>query len=352
MKSILDLARPEIRAMTPYSSARREQSDGKIWLNANENPWSPSPEDELNRYPDPQPQELLKCLSKLYQVTPEHLLVARGSDEIIDLLLRVFCTAGKDAIVICPPTYGMYKIAAIIQNAAVVEIPLLKDQGFALDSKKILANWQPNIKLIFLCSPNNPTGNVLSRDEILNLCRQLADKALIVVDEAYIEFAAVPSLIQSIPDYSNLVILRTLSKAYGLAGIRCGTMIANPIVVQLLQQVLAPYPIPRPVANMTSQLITEEMLEKVKQRIQVLLQQREWLYQQLNQLSFVEQIWPSAANFILLKVNHAEKILTVCQQRGIVIRDRSRDYGLNNCIRITVGTPEENQLLMEGLKHA
>lgn len=350
MKEILNLARPEIVAMTPYSSARVEQKNGEIWLNANENPWDA--EGLFNRYPDQQPQALLEKLSALYQVKKEKILVGRGSDEAIDLLVRVFCAAGKDAIMITPPTYGMYKVSAIIQNAAIVEVPLLKEQGFALDISAILTNWQPNIKLIFLCSPNNPTGNLLDKNSILYLCQQLKDKALIVVDEAYIDFANVESLISEIDHYSNLVLLRTLSKAHGLAGIRCGTVIASPVIIQLLKQVIAPYPVPRPVADLICQRLTSENIQEVNRQVKLLIQQRDLLIHFLSTLSYVEKIWPSKANYILFKVKNAKKILDYCLTKGVVIRDRSRDCGLENCIRITIGTPIENQQLMKVLKDA
>lgn len=349
MKFILDLARPEIREMTPYSSARREQMNGKVWLNANENPWSNS-EDSFNRYPEPQPQDLLNALAKLYHVIPEQLLVGRGSDEIIDLLLRVFCTAGKDAIMICPPTYGMYKIAAVIQNAGIVSVPLLKEQNFSLDMPAILQAWQPRIKLIFLCSPNNPTGNVFAEANVLSLCQQFSEKALIIVDEAYIEFSNAISLTKHINDYPNLVIMRTLSKSHGLAGVRCGSVIANPTVIQLLQKVIAPYPIPVPVAKIITEYLTPDNFIKMQQCVEQLKQQRKILENFLSTLPAVKKLWPSDANFLLMEVDDAELMMQQCQAYGIVIRDRSRDYGLKNCIRITIGTPEENQLLMKILR--
>lgn len=345
MKSLLALARPDIRAMTPYSSARNEQSIGEIWLNANENPWVDNAA-ALNRYPEPQPTQLLAKLSELYQIPVERLLVGRGSDEAIDLLLRVFCAAGQEGILICPPTYGMYQISAQIQQASITRVPLLTTKQFALDIEAVLAAWRPNIKLIFLCSPNNPTGNLLETHAILQLCQQLTDKALVVVDEAYIEFASQPSLAAQLENCSNLVILRTLSKAYGLAGVRCGVVAAHPVIIQLLRQVLAPYPIPRPVVDIVLAHLTPEKLRATQERIQILIQQRQYLWQALQKMSFVTEIWPSEANFILMRTTNAAQIYQHCLSHGVVLRDRSRELGLDNCIRISVGTPEENQRLL------
>lgn len=348
MKKIIDLARPEIRAMTPYSSARREQQAANVWLNANENPWDN--EDLLNRYPEPQPQELVKLLSNLYQVNPGQLLVTRGSDEAIDLLVRVFCAAGKDSILITPPTYGVYEIAATIQNAGIVRTPLLSENDFALDISALIKAWNPAVKLIFLCSPNNPTGNLLGKNNILQICKELKDKALIIVDEAYIEFAAIESLAKEIDNFSNLVVLRTLSKAHGLAGVRCGVALANPTVIQLLQQVIAPYPIPRPVANIICEFLQKKSNETQKQ-VQQIIAQREWLSGEISRLTFVQKVWASQANFIIFRVEDAQKIMQLCYANGISIRDRSQETGLMNCVRISVGTPTENQLFLKVLKN-
>lgn len=350
MKSILNLARPEIVAMTPYSSARVEQNEGRVWLNANENPWDSL--ELLNRYPDSQPQELVAKLCALYEVELNQILVTRGSDEAIDLLLRVFCNAGKDAIMITPPTYGMYKVSANIQNAAVIEVPLLKAQGFALDTDLLLASYLNNIKLIFLCSPNNPTGNLLEKDDILRLCQQLKNQCLVIIDEAYLEFSEATSLISELPTNENLVVLRTLSKAHGLAGVRCGSVIAHPVIIQLLKQVIAPYPIPRPVANIICQNLTSSRIDETHKAVETIKQQRNMLFNYLQALTYVEKVWPSEGNFILFKVNNAKALLNFCQLQGVVIRDRSRDYDLDNCVRITIGTPEENQILMKVLKDA
>ncbi|HXD38115.1 MAG TPA: aminotransferase class I/II-fold pyridoxal phosphate-dependent enzyme, partial [Rhodanobacter sp.] len=243
--SVLDLARPDIRAMQPYSSARMEASGGKVFLNANESPWKSLGDDlGCNRYPDPQPAALIDTLAALYGVQRDQLLVGRGSDEAIDLLVRAFCRAGEDAILIQPPTFGMYAVCAHIQNAAVIEVALAAD--FALDVDAVLAAVTPAVKLVFICSPNNPTGQTVPRAAVERLVQALAGRAVLVVDEAYVEFAEADSVADLIGQYDNLAILRTLSKAWALAGARVGTLLAHADVIALLRRIMPPYPLPLP----------------------------------------------------------------------------------------------------------
>jgi histidinol-phosphate aminotransferase len=341
---LLALARPELVAMSAYRSARSEATQGEIWLDANENPWHDAC---YNRYPEPQPYALISHLSGLYAVKPEQLLLTRGSDEGIDLLVRLFCRAIQEQVMICPPTYGMYKIAATIQGAGVIEIPLLKQQNFALDLTTMLTVWQPSIKLIFLCSPNNPTGNLLAAADILTLCKKLAGKSIIIVDEAYVEFATHASLTSCLPAYPNLVVLRTLSKAYGLAGLRCGATIAHTSIIQLLKKIIAPYPIPQPIATMACQQIS---IDHVAKQLTILKQERERLFYFLSSLTLVKKVWPSEANFLLFEAMNAKVLLDTCLRNGIVLRNRSDQYNLTDCIRITIGSPDQNTLLMEVLR--
>lgn len=343
---LVKLARPELVAMKAYSSARSEASGGRVFLDANENPWN---ESVYNRYPEPQPEVLVSKLSALYGVRAEQLLLTRGSDEGIDLLIRLFCRAGVDKILVCPPTYGLYQVAARIQGAGVVEVPLVKKRDFALDTSGVLASFQPSVKLLFLCSPNNPTGNLLVESEILALCSVLTGKAIVIVDEAYIEFSLRESLTRRLGDYSNLVILRTLSKAYGLAGIRCGVTLAHPEVIQLLKKLIAPYPIPQPISSLVLQNLN---CEGVKKQVAVLREEREKLARFLENLAFVKKVWKSDANFLLFEAKAAKLILDLCLQNGLVLRDRGRESQLANCIRATIGSPSENQFLMEVLSRA
>jgi histidinol-phosphate aminotransferase len=247
---------------------------------------------------------------------------------------------------ICPPTYGMYKVAAVIQGAGVVEVPLIKENDFSLDITAILQKWQPGIKLIFLCSPNNPTGNLLSATDILSLCQQLAGKAIIVVDEAYMEFSAGESLINYLADYSNLVVLRTLSKAYGLAGIRCGATIANPVIIQLLRKIIAPYPIAQPIIDICRQRLT---VPHPGEQVKIINEEKEKLAAFLARLAFVKKVWPSHANFLLFEVADVKKVMAVCLSQGIVLRDRSSEYNLSHCLRVTIGMPVENKILRKAL---
>ena len=244
--SVLDLARPEIRAMQPYSSARMEASGGRVLLNANESAWAPPGDHGLhcNRYPDPQPRELVDALAALYGVRPGQVLVGRGSDEAIDLLVRAFCRAGEDAIAIQPPTFGMYAVCAHVQGAQVLETPLADD--FTLDVDALLAALTPAVKLVFVCTPNNPTGQLIAPAQLEQLAQALAGRALLVVDEAYLEFADAASAATLLDRHEHLAVLRTLSKAWALAGARIGTLLANEAVIGLLRRIMAPYPLPRP----------------------------------------------------------------------------------------------------------
>lgn len=351
IKNILNLARSEVRSMQAYSSARNEASEGKIWLNANENPWSLSENERLNRYPDPQPVELVNKFCQLYGSKPDELLVTRGSDEGIDVLMRTFCVAGEDSVLICPPTYGMYKVSAIIQNAAIIEVPLIKKNlCFSLDVTKIVKLATDKVKIIFLCSPNNPTGNLLDEQSIIQLCT-LCKTTIIVVDEAYLEFSKTESVGRFIENYPNLVVLRTLSKAYGLAGLRCGAVLANAEIIALLKKVIAPYPISAPIINVVNDCLSESNLLKIEKQINCLLDEKRILSDFLKQQACVDGVFPSDSNFLLVKFNNSKVIFDLLIKHGIVVRDRSNEYGLNNCLRITVGSEKENAILKEVLKN-
>lgn len=347
---VLSLLRPEILALSPYSSARKESSGGRIWLDANENPLTPSTgKPLLNRYPEPQPADLIARLAAYYAVAENNILVTRGSDEGIDLLLRAFCRAGQDAILITPPTYGMYAVSAAIQNARVVAVPLLADKNFALNPEAVLAAITPSVKLVFLCSPNNPTGALLARGDVLQLVQELLSKAVVVVDEAYLEFAGTPSLTQELAGNPNLVVLRTLSKAFGLAGIRCGVTIASPTLISVLQKIIAPYPVPTPVLEAALAAITTDGITAAQRSVQGLIAERIRVTARLATLPCVRRLWPSDSNFILFEVTDSARVMSATRAVGVVLRDRSRDYGLTNCVRMTMGTPDENNAALEAI---
>ncbi|HSQ68709.1 MAG TPA: histidinol-phosphate transaminase, partial [Steroidobacteraceae bacterium] len=302
----------------------------------------------LNRYPEPQPAALLERLALLYGVPPERILAGRGSDEAIDLLVRAFCRAGQDAVVICPPTFGMYRVAARIQGADVIEVPLLAEK-FALNLPAVTAAGLA-AKMVFLCSPNNPTGNLLAEQDILALARELAGSALVVVDEAYVEFADQPSLARHLDALPNLVVLRTLSKAYALAGSRCGAMLAAPEIVALLRRIIPPYAISSTTVDEVIALTEAPQRTLGAARIATLLEERELLDRRLSRLPAVSRVFPSDANFLLVQCNDPAHVLSAARSVGLLLRDFSRAPGLEGCVRITVGTPEQNQRLLGALE--
>lgn len=348
--SVLDLARAEIRAMQPYSSARMEASGGQILLNANESSWPPAgdPRGDCNRYPEPQPAALIDALSSLYGVPADLLLVGRGSDEAIDLLVRAFCRAGEDAILIQPPTFGMYSVCARIQNAAVVEVALNAD--FTLDAEALLAAVTPAVKLVFVCTPNNPTGQQVPRDIVERLAVALHDRAVLVVDEAYIEFTEAQSAIALIDRHDNVAVLRTLSKAWALAGARIGSLIANAEIITLLRRIMAPYPLPSPCVNAALAALSAAGRQQASEHIATVRVQRELMTGALSTLAGVLEVLPSHANFVAVRFDEPGVVYQRLLAAGIVVRDVRRYPNLGNALRITIGTPEENARVLDVLQ--
>ncbi|GLQ98686.1 histidinol-phosphate transaminase [Dyella mobilis] len=348
--SVLDLARPEIRSMQPYSSARTEAGGGQIMLNANESPWAPNGDEGLgcNRYPDPQPEALLQTLAALYGVRRNQLCVGRGSDEMIDLLIRAFCRAGEDAIVIQPPTFGMYSVCARIQNAAVIEVPLAED--FSLDVDALLAAVTPAVKLVFLCTPNNPSGRSIPRAEIERVAQALAGRALLVVDEAYVEFSDQRSVVDLIDRYEHLAVLRTLSKAWALAGARIGSLLANAEVIELIRRIMPPYPLPLPCVAAALVELSPTGQASANEKIGIVRAQRLLMSKALAQVPGVREVLPSAANFLAVRFDDAASVYRQLQQAGIVVRDIRRYPNLHDALRITLGTPAENARVLSVLK--
>lgn len=348
--SIVELARPEIRAMQPYSSARMEASGGAILLNANESSWAPPGDDalECNRYPDPQPAALIEALATLYGVRPTQVLVGRGSDEAIDLLVRAFCRAGEDAIAIQSPTFGMYAVSARIQNAAVVEIPLAED--FSLDVDAVLAALTPAVKLVFVCTPNNPTGQKVTQAQVERLAQALSGRALLVADEAYIEFSDTPSVAPLVDRYENLAVLRTLSKAWALAGARIGTLLANEDVIALLRRIIAPYPLPRPCVALALRALSTVGQAEASQHIATVREQRERMATALAALPGVREVLPSQANFLAVRLDDPAAVYQRLLAAGIVVRDVRRYPRLGDALRLTIGTAEENDRVLAVLQ--
>ena len=344
-----ELARPEVLALTPYASARALADSAGLLLNANENPWPPAADGglELNRYPDPQPEDLRSELAQRFAVADGQILITRGSDEAIDLLIRAFCRAGEDRVLICPPCFGMYGLSARIQGAKVIEVPLI-DQGGAwvLDSDRVAA--ADSTKITFLCSPNNPTGNEIPVETVQALCQARRGQGLVVVDEAYIEFSDAASMARLIKDHDNLVILRTLSKAYALAGCRIGTLIAHPAVVGLLRRIIAPYPLPTPSVAAARQALADP--RRLQDQLDVLRRSKDDLVAALRELPGVIRLWIGRANFVLIRVDSASDLVDAASEQGIRLRNQSAQHGLDNCVRITIGTPDETARLIAFLQ--
>ncbi|MEE9452283.1 MAG: histidinol-phosphate transaminase [Gammaproteobacteria bacterium] len=360
MKSISKLIRDDLQGFAEYRSAEKENAEGdgnksgRIWLNANELPWSvveSVPENtHLNRYPEQQPAELLELLAKNYGVSTDHLLLSRGSDDAIDLLVRLFCNPKLDSVMICPPTFGMYEVAVKIQGANLFSVPLIRSQDFQLDLTKILEAWRSHIKIIFINSPNNPTGNLISVDDIAVLCKTLSGKAIIVVDEAYIEFAEAESAIKLLDKYENMVVLRTLSKAYGLAGARCGITFSSHEVVTWLRKVMPPYPLASLTIDAVIKTFEPENIARINAYIKTVEAERDKLYEAFKEIPSITKVWPSRANFILVETFNVEKFIDYCVKQGIIVRNVSHHESLTNCVRISIGTPEQNAQLLDILK--
>jgi histidinol-phosphate aminotransferase len=349
MNPVLALARPDILELQPYQHAKWDPSLER--MHANEMPWRAQGDNTqagLNRYPEPQPHALVERMARLYSVPAANVLVGRGSDEAIDLLVRAFCRAGQDQVVITPPTFGFYKVAARIQGAGVIEVPLIGDR-FALDLPAVLEAGR-RAKIVFLCSPNNPTGNLIDEAALLEVCRSLADRALVCVDEAYIEFASRASLTSRLAEFPNLVILRTLSKAYALAGARLGTLIACEAIVALLKRIIPPYAIPASTVEEVLALTEAPQRAMAAARIRALLDERARAEPRLAAMSNVVRVFPSDANFLLVQFRDARRALEAGKGVGLLVRDFSSAPGLEGCLRISIGTPEQNERLLAALE--
>ena len=344
-----NLLRENIKKLVPYSSARDEYKGTQgIFLDANENSLG-SPIDDItenvNRYPDPQQLELKQKLSKIKGVPVETIFLGNGSDEAIDILYRAFCEPGKDKAIVCPPTYGMYEVSAAINDVEVKKVNLTAET-FQLNTEKIISAIDEKVKLVFLCCPNNPTGNGVKWVDIKRILENY--NGIMVIDEAYINFASYKSLIAELPNYPNLVILQTLSKAWGMAGLRVGMAFASKQIIDVFNKIKPPYNI-----NVVSQQLAKEALENVEQVngfIKEIVEEREKLSASLKEFAFVKKIYSSEANFLLVKVEDAKKLFLYLQERQIIVRDRSKAPLCEGCLRITVGTKEENKKLIQILK--
>ena len=351
---ILALVREDLRDFAGYSSARSARLQGEIWLNANESAWANAADADAacRRYPDPQPAALRDALCALYGVRPEQLLVGRGSDEAIDLLVRATCAPGRGAVLVTPPVFGMYAVSARLQGAPLVEVPLRDDPGEGLVpdveavAREALAR---SARLVFLCSPSNPGGAAIRLESIAKLVRRLADRALVVVDEAYGEFSDVPSATSLLGEFPNLVVLRTLSKAHALAAARIGVAIAAPELISVLRRCQAPYPVPGPVAWIGVEALSPDALAQTRERIAQVRAERERLRAALSGLPGIRRVYPSQANFLLVRFEDADAAFAALLAAGIVVRDQRAAPSLGDALRITVGTPAQNDRVLETL---
>ncbi|WP_300614670.1 histidinol-phosphate transaminase [Dokdonella sp.] len=348
--SLLARARPELAAFTPYASARRSGFEARIRLEANECPWSGDEEASgLNRYPSPQPDALRARLGALYDAPPSRLWIGRGSDEAIDLLLRAFCRPGRDNVVALAPTFGMYRIGAQLQGAEYRALALDGEADFALDPDALLALADDDTKLVVVCSPNNPTGTLYHGDVLGELAARLAGRALLVVDEAYVEFAGVASAAGLIGRHPNLAVLRTLSKVHALAGARVGTLVAAEEVIDLVGRIAAPYPLPTPSVRAALAALDDDAVARTERRVGVLVAERARLAHALASAPDVRRLWPSAGNFLLVRFADADAAFARLLAAGILVRNVSKQAGLEQCLRITVGAPDENDAVLAAL---
>ncbi len=333
--------RPNIRALEPYSSARDEfKGEASVYLDANENPYN----QPYNRYPDPMQWRLKERIAEIKSVPKESILLGNGSDEPIDLIIRAFCEPGKDSILTIEPTYGMYQVAAEVNNICCKKVKLTAD--FQMDLPELLAAIDSTVKVIYICSPNNPTGDSLKRDDIFKVLDSFA--GIVVVDEAYIDFSSLPSLSKDLDRYANLVVLQTLSKAWGAAGIRLGMAFASQEIIAMLNKIKYPYNV--------NQLTQEKALEildnqgRMKEQLSEILKERTRLQKELEALPLIKTVYPTDANFILVKVDDANGVYKQLAAEGIIVRNRNKVTLCANCLRITVGTPEEDNILLNALK--
>lgn len=342
--NIHTLLRPHIANLTPYSSARDEYSGKEgIFLDANENPIGSITEASYNRYPDPYQTALKEKISEIKNVPASQIFLGNGSDEAIDLLFRAFCNPGRDNIIILPPTYGMYEVSAEINDVAIKRVNLTDD--FQLRPRAILEEVDLNTKIVFICSPNNPSGNRMKQEAILQVLNSF--KGLVVVDEAYIDFSIEPSFTQLLDQYPNLLVIQTFSKAWGLASLRLGMAFASVEIIQVLNRIKPPYNI----SGLTQETVLAALgeVDKMKSMVKEILLQRDNLYKQLEPLSLVQKVYPSDANFLLVKIQGARQVYNYLIEHRIIVRDRSKVVLCDDCLRISVGTAEENNVLLEAL---
>lgn len=336
---INSLLRANIQKLIPYSSARDDyKGQASIWLDANENPY----DTDFNRYPDPYQRKLKACIAEIKNINSEHIFIGNGSDEVIDLLIRAFCEPGKDKITSIDPSYGMYEVCAHINDVQLIKVPLRED--FSLDAEALL-NRAAGTKIVFLCSPNNPSGNALERNELLKVITNF--NGLVVIDEAYIDFSTEQSFIEVLSEHHNLVVMQTLSKAWGLAGLRLGLAFCSTELIRILNKIKPPYNI-----NSLSQRTALAAISDIgafNRQVKEMIDERESLKEKLTNFKSVIKVYTSDANFLLVKFRSSKVVYDYLTKQGIVVRDRSKALHCNECLRISIGTPKENEQLIQAL---
>ncbi len=354
MSGILKLARPELTSLLPYIPGVYEP--GYIRLNANESPWqAPGDPTErgLNIYPPPRPVSITQRLSEHYGLPANTLLVTRGTSEAIDVLIRGFCAAGRDQVLICPPTFDMYRLYAGIQGAEVISVPLLRAdnpaQDFSLDVSRVIDKSSDRTKLIFICSPNNPTGRTMDPADVEAICRAVEGRTLVVIDEAYQEFSATQGFRELQTRYDHVVLLRTLSKFVSLAGVRCGALIGQPELIEFLGKVLPPYTFPTPSIELVMAALATDSLQVSAERTALLRAERTRLAEALTASPLVTKVWPTEANFILVETTDGQGFTECARGAGILVRIFPDNEVLTDCVRITVGRPEDNDRLLQAV---
>ncbi|MEO5630151.1 MAG: histidinol-phosphate transaminase [Thermomonas sp.] len=353
MSTVAALLRRDLRDFGGYRSARSETLEGEIWLNANESPWANAgtPANDLRRYPSPQPAGLRDALARLYDVRPEQLLIGRGSDEGIELLLRAFCMPGQDRIVIAPPVFGMYAVCARLHGTRVVEVPLVDGPtGLNADVDAMVnAVTAQDARLLFLCSPGNPSGEALSLEAIADVAARLQGRAIVVVDEAYAEFSEQPSAIGLLEAHDNVAVLRTLSKAHALAAARIGCVIGSVEMIEAMRRCQAPYPVPQPCADIACDALSEAALQATRQRVDETIAERDNIAQAMTALPGVRRVYASQCNFLLVRFDDASAAFQRLLRAGVVVRDMRSQPQLGDALRITIGSPDQNARVLAAL---
>lgn len=340
------LTTSHVRELTPYESARRlfaaSEGESRVWLNANESPRANEykiSSELLNRYPDCQPQAVLEGYARYTKLLPEQIVVTRGADEGIELLIRAFCQAAVDKVLICPPTYGMYAISAKTFNVGLETVPLNAD--FSVNVNAVNA-FVGKVKVVFLCSPNNPTGTIIPQADVEVILQAYKDNAIVVLDEAYIEFSSNTSQTALLAKYDNLVILRTLSKGFALAGLRCGFVLGSSAIKQVLLKVIAPYPVPDPVAQIAAQALSVNGIAAMHENVHTLSQELALLSDKLAHIAKITLVGKQCGNFVLFRSEHNKALMAFLVENNVLIRDQSKQIMLDNCLRISVGTDTQN----------